>query len=188
MAQIASVSECRPVGDFSRTGITPTGPTKERVKVGKRVPIPTLRRLASFPPSPPRWDDNCPATPQRPRHVSTEPVSVGRQLSRYTSTHTTRFHRARLGGTTTVPLHSQRPRHVSTEPASVGRQLSRYTSTPTTRFHRARLGGTTLPLHLNARQFPPSPPRWADNCPAANVTNVSGARSVGRQNPCKCPR
>ncbi len=75
-----------------------------------------------------------------------------------------RFHRARLGGTTTGQLHSGRHRHVSTELASVVRQLVCYTagriptfppSSPrwydswsatqrpaSPRFHRARLGGT----------------------------------------------
>ena len=41
MAQIASVARCRPVGDFSPAGITPTGPTYGLTveQVGKTVPI-----------------------------------------------------------------------------------------------------------------------------------------------------
>ncbi len=143
----------------------------------------------TFPPSPPRWDDNWPATVRRQPHVSTEPASVGRQLASYSPASTSRFHRARLGGTTTGQLQSsvnltfppspprwddnwpatvRRQPHVSTEPASVGRQLASYSPASTSRFHRARLGGTTtgqLQSSVNLT-FPPSPPRWDDNWPA----------------------
>ena len=158
-------------------------------------PLPSAPRHTPFPPSSSRWYDNWPATVGRTPHaVSTELVSVVRQLARYSRPHATRrFHRARLGGTTTGPLQSaarhtpfppsssrwydnwpatvgRSPHAVSTELVSVVRQLARYSRPHATRrFHRARLGGTTTgPLQSAARHtpFPPSLSRWYDNWPA----------------------
>ena len=172
-------------------------------------PLQAVARHDPFPPSSSRWDDNWPATGSgTPRSVSTELVSVGRQLARYRQWHATiRFHRARLGGTTTGPLQavarhdpfppsssrwddnvarpatgSGTPRSVSTELVSVGRQLARYRQWHATiRFHRARLGGTTTgPLQAVARHdpFPPSSSRWDDNWPA---TGSGTPRSVSTE-------
>ncbi len=146
-----------------------------------------------FPPSLSRWDHNWPATPPTPQPISTELVSVGSQLARYTAHTPTDFHRACLGGITTGPLHRPHPNRfppslsrwdhnwpatpptpqpISTELVSVGSQLARYTAHTPTDFHRACLGGiTTGPLHRPHRnRFPPSLSRWDHNWPATSPT------------------
>ncbi len=143
-------------------------------------PVSVGRQLASYQSAPPQHASTEPVSVGRqlasyqsapPQHASTEPVSVGRQLARNQSRRAaTRFHRARLGGTTTGPLperlrpntfppspsrwddnwpatRAPLPLHVSTEPVSVGRQLARY-------------------LMPRPNTFPPSPSRWDDNWPA----------------------
>ncbi len=161
-------------------------------------PLQSDARHAPFPPSSSRWYDNWPATVRRsPCPVSTELVSVVRQLARYSQTLATRrFHRARLGGTTTGPLPSdarhapfppslsrwydnwpatvrRSPCPVSTELVSVVRQLARYSQTlAMPRFHRACLGGTTtgpLPA-INVRH---------GDC-AGRCASESGQRHVRR--------
>ena len=82
----------------------------------------------TFPPSPSRWDDNWPAT---------------------LPTHHTRFHRARLGGTTTGQLHAAHTTRFHRARLG-GTTTGQLPPAHTARFHRARLGGTTtgqLPPH-----------------------------------------
>ncbi len=139
----------------------------EPVSVGRQL-VSYRSRNIPFPPSPSRWDDNWSATARRKLPVSTEPVSVGRQLASYRPPQTSRFHRARLGGTTTLQLP---PGATIPFPPSPSRWDDNWSATTRANFPfppspsrwddnssatSLRPGDTTIP-------FPPSPSRWDDN-------------------------